>query len=45
MTAPMVEERARLEEIKNELDDEREKFTQAVIKLGQERAALEVNYL
>lgn len=44
MTAPMMdEERTRLDQVKRELDEEREKFTQAAIKLGRERAALEVS--
>ncbi|KAF9454385.1 hypothetical protein P691DRAFT_692547, partial [Macrolepiota fuliginosa MF-IS2] len=42
MTAPNVdEERERLDRIKKELHDEREKFTKAAIKLGKERTALE----
>jgi hypothetical protein len=43
MTAPTADaERERLDKIKRELDEEREKFTQAAIKLGKERALLEV---
>lgn len=43
ITAPMADaERERLDKIKNELDAEREKFTQAAVKLGEDRATLEV---
>jgi hypothetical protein len=33
----------RLERMKAELDEERRKFTDAAVKLGKEKAALEVN--
>jgi hypothetical protein len=33
----------RLERMKAELDEERKKFTDAAVKLGKEKAALEVN--
>jgi len=43
MTASMADaERERLEKIREELDNEREKFTQAAVQLGRERTALEV---
>jgi len=43
MTASMADaERERLEKIRQELDNEREKFTQAAVQLGRERTALEV---
>lgn len=37
------QERERLDQIKKELEDERAKFTEASVKLGRERAALEVS--
>lgn len=43
MTTSMADaERERLEKIRQELDTEREKFTQAAVQLGKERTALEV---
>jgi len=43
MTVPAKDEEAeRLEGIKRQLDEEREKFTQAAIQLGRQKAALEV---
>jgi hypothetical protein len=36
------EERDRLDAIKNQLDGERRKFTEAAIRLGRDKAALEV---
>lgn len=43
MTAPLRdEEKERLDRIKNDLELERQKFTEAAIKLGKERAELEV---
>lgn len=43
MTVPMADvERERLDKIRRELDEEREKFTRAAVKLGKERVALEV---
>ena len=43
MTTSMADaERERLEKIRQELDNEREKFTQAAVQLGRERTALEV---
>lgn len=43
MTAPLRDaEKERLDNIKKELDQERQKFTDAAIKLGKERAELEV---
>jgi hypothetical protein len=39
------EEKERLEAIKKQLKEEREKFTEAAIKLGRDKAALEVRYL
>lgn len=42
MTAPLRdEEKGRLDEIKNDLDLERQNFTEAALKLGKERAELE----
>ena len=44
MTVPARdEERQRLESRAKELDDERKKFTEAAIRLGREKAALEVS--
>lgn len=44
MTAPLRdEEKERIETLKKDLDVERQKFTDAAIKLGKERAELEVN--
>lgn len=46
MSAPLKdEERARLENLRKELDDERLKFTEATIKLGKEKTALEVRVI
>lgn len=46
MAAPLRdEEKERLDKIKNDLDLERQRFTEAAIKLGKERAELEVKYL
>jgi hypothetical protein len=46
MTAPLRdEEKERIEIVKKDLDVERQRFTEAAIKLGKERAELEVNYL
>lgn len=43
MTAPARdEERQRLDERFRELDEERKKFTEAAVRLGREKAALEV---
>jgi len=43
MTAPLKdEEKDRLECIKRDLDLERKKFTEAAVRLGKEKAALEV---
>lgn len=43
MTAPIRdEEKERIDIIKRDLDCERQNFTEAAIKLGKERAALEV---
>lgn len=45
MTAPLRdEEKGRLDEIKNDLDLERQNFTEAALKLGKERAELEVKH-
>lgn len=45
MTVPARdEERQRLEARFKELDDERKKFTEAAVRLGREKAALEVRY-
>lgn len=45
MTAPLRdEEKERIEVIKRNLDLERQRFTDAAIKLGKERAELEVSY-
>lgn len=44
MIAPLRDaEKERLEKIKMQLDIERKNFTQAALKLGQEKAALEVH--
>lgn len=46
MTVPLQdEEKERLNKIKDDLDIERQRFTEAAIKLGKERAELEVNIL
>ena len=37
------EDKARLDSIKQELEQERQKFTKATIRLGKERAEIEVN--
>jgi hypothetical protein len=43
MTVPAKdEEKERLEAIKRQLEGEREKYTEAAVKLGREKAALEV---
>ena len=43
MTAPAKdEEHSRLQAIKKQLDEERQKFTEAAIRLGKEKASLEV---
>ena len=43
MTVPARdEERQRLDERFRELDEERKKFTEAAVRLGREKAALEV---
>lgn len=43
MSAPLRDtEKERLDNIKRELDQERQKFTEAAIKLGRERAEIEV---
>jgi hypothetical protein len=43
MTAPLKdEEKERLDILRKELDLERQKFTDAAIKFGKEKAALEV---
>jgi hypothetical protein len=43
MIVPMIdEERETLEAAQRELDEEREKFSQDTVKLGKDRAALEV---
>lgn len=38
------EQRAEVERKSRELDEQRQKFTDAAIKLGLERAALQVSY-
>lgn len=38
-------ERDRLDRIKKELEDEREKFTQAAVRLGKEKSSFEVGSL
>lgn len=44
MIAPLRdEEKERIETLKKDLDLERQKFTDAAIKLGKERAQIEVN--
>jgi len=44
MSSPLQdEERAHLDNIKQGLEQERQKFTEATIKLGKERAGIEVN--
>jgi hypothetical protein len=46
MTAPAKDaERERIDFLRKELDSERAKFTEATIKLGKERAKLEVTYI
>jgi hypothetical protein len=46
MTAPLRdEEKERLDKIKNDLELERQRFTEAAIKLGKDRAELEVKHL
>lgn len=43
MTVPLRdEERERLDGIKSQLDEERKNFTEAAVRLGKERAGLEV---
>jgi hypothetical protein len=45
MTPPMVDEaRQRLEQLRAELDEERKTFTEATVRLGKERASIEVIY-
>ena len=44
MSAPLRdEEKERLDNLRRELDSERQRFTEAAIKFGREKAALEVN--
>ena len=44
MSAPLRdEEKERLDNLRRELDSERQKFTEAAVKFGREKAALEVN--
>lgn len=44
MSAPLEDEaKERLEVLRKELDDERQKFTDAAILFGKEKAALEVS--
>ena len=38
------EEKNRIEATKKELDEERRKFTEAAVRLGREKAALEVRF-
>ncbi|KAF5373288.1 hypothetical protein D9615_007377 [Tricholomella constricta] len=46
MSAPLRDaEKDRLDNIKRELDQERQKFTEAAIKLGKERAELEAEHV
>jgi hypothetical protein len=43
MSAPLRdEEKERLDSLRRELDSERQRFTEAAVKFGQEKAALEV---
>lgn len=43
MSAPLKDEaKERLDILRKELDDERQQFTNAAIKFGKEKAALEV---
>ena len=43
MSAPLRdEERERLDNLRRELDSERQRFTEAAVKFGREKAALEV---
>ena len=43
MSAPLRdEEKERLDSLRQELDSERQRFTEAAVKFGQEKAALEV---
>lgn len=44
ITPAKDEERDRIEAIKKGLEEERKRFTEATVKLGRERATLEVNY-
>lgn len=45
MTSPALDvERERLNEISEELEDDRRKFTEAALKLGKEKAALEASF-
>ena len=37
------EEKERLDSLRRELDSERQRFTEAAVKFGREKAALEVN--
>lgn len=44
LSAPLRDEaKERLEELRHELDSERQRFTEAAVKLGKEKAALEVS--
>jgi hypothetical protein len=46
ISAPLRdEEKERLDSLRQELDSERQRFTEAAIKFGREKAALEVNLL
>jgi len=46
MSAPMRdEEKERLENLRAELDSDRQRFTESAITFGHERAVLEVNIL
>jgi len=43
MSAPLKdEEKARIEDLRKELDLERQKFTDAAVRFGKEKASLEV---
>ena len=44
LSVPLRDEaKERLEDLRNELDSERQRFTEAAIKFGKEKAALEVS--
>lgn len=46
MSVPLQDDaKARLDKMRLELDQERKKFTEATIKLGREKATLEVHYI